>query len=139
MLQPFSCFSVAVPLISISILYTVIVRALVRKAIPCDDANQNSFQMKRYKHSQNIMRLFKSIVAVFVGCYLLYTMFLIIQATVLSLFLKTSASGCWVFYISCFRCSVHRSTRLSCFYLALITVKLYRHCVRFLVENAVQK
>lgn len=78
----------AVPLISISILYTVIVRALVRKAIPCDDANQNSFQMKRYKRSQNIMRLFKSIVAVFVGCYLLYTMFLIIKATVPQFVLK---------------------------------------------------
>lgn len=76
-----------VPLTSITVHYTVIVRAL-KKAIPSDDANQNSFQKKRYMHSQNIMRLYKSIVTVFVGCYLLYTVFLIMKATVPKLFLK---------------------------------------------------
>ena len=76
-----------VPLTSITVHYTVIVRAL-KKAIPSDDANQNSFQKKRYMHSQNIMRLYKSIVTVFVGCYLLYTVFLIMKAIVPKLFLK---------------------------------------------------
>ena len=77
-----------VPLISMVILYSSIMRALERRIKPSNDPNDSNFQRKRNRHSQNIMRIFKSIVAVFLVCYFLYSVCLTLKVTFPDIFLK---------------------------------------------------
>ena len=68
------------PLIAIIVLYSRIMRSL-RRAKPESHSKEGNSQQKRKKQNQSIMKIFKSIVAVFLGYYCLFCIFVTLKIT----------------------------------------------------------
>ena len=68
------------PLIAIIVFYSRIMHSL-RRAKPESHSKEGNSQQKRKKQNQSIMKIFKSIVAVFLGCYCLFCNFVTLKIT----------------------------------------------------------
>lgn len=75
------------PLIAIIVLYCRIMRALSKAKPEIHTKSGNPLQ-KRKKQNQSVMKIFKSIVAVFLVCYCLFCIFVILRITLPELFVK---------------------------------------------------
>lgn len=75
------------PLIAIIVLYSRIMRAL-RRAKPESHTKDGNSQQKRKKQNQSIMKIFKSIVAVFLVCYCLFCICVTLKITFPEVFIK---------------------------------------------------
>ena len=76
------------PLIAIVILYSRIMRVLRQRPNPECNAESSNAEQKRRKQSQNIMRIFKSIVIAFSACFFLFIVYLILKMTFPNFFIK---------------------------------------------------
>ena len=76
------------PLITIVILYSRIMRALRQRPNPECSAGSCTAEQKRRKQSQNIMRIFKSIVIAYCVCLVPFMVYMILKITFPELFTK---------------------------------------------------
>ena len=83
----FIMFTIA-PLITIVILYSRIMRAMRQRPNPECSAGSSTAEQKRRKQSQNIMRIFKSIVIAYCVCLVPLMVYLILKITFPNLFTK---------------------------------------------------
>ena len=74
------------PLITIVILYSRIMRALRQRPRPECSAGSSTAEQKRRKQSQNIMRIFKSIVIAYCVCIVPFVVYMILKMTFPELF-----------------------------------------------------
>ncbi|XP_078371950.1 QRFP-like peptide receptor [Oculina patagonica] len=77
---------VVLPLVTIVIIYSRIMRALNKRPNPGNTRCKS--QQNRNNQTKNIMKIFKSIVLAFVICYSLYCVYLILKTTSPDLFIK---------------------------------------------------
>ena len=76
------------PLIAIVILYSRITRVLRQRPNSECNAGSSNATEKRRKQSQNIMKMFKSIVIAYSVCFFLFVVYLILKMTFPNLFVK---------------------------------------------------
>ena len=76
------------PLITIVILYSRIMRAIRQRPNPECSAGSSVAEQKRRKQSQNIMRIFKSIVIAYCVCLVPFMVYMILKMTFPELFTK---------------------------------------------------
>ena len=89
-----------VPLIAIVILYSRIMRVLRQRPNPECSAGNNIAEQKRRRQSQNIMRIFKSIVIFYSVCFFLFCVYLILKMSSPKLFLRDKCK--WILGFSYF-------------------------------------
>ena len=88
------------PLTTIVILYSRTMRALRQRPNPECSAGCNTAEQKRRKQSQNIMRIFKSIVIAYCVCLVPFMVYLILKMTFPELFTKDKCK--WILGFSYF-------------------------------------
>ena len=88
------------PLITIVILYSLIMRALRQRPNPECSAESSTAEQKRHKQSQNIMRIFKSIVIAYCVCLVPFMVYMILKMTFSELFTKDKCK--WILGFSYF-------------------------------------
>ena len=88
------------PLITIVILYSRIMRALRQRPNPECSAGSSTAEQKRRKQSQNIMRIFKSIVVAYCVCLVPFMVYVILRMTFPELFTKDKCK--WILGFSYF-------------------------------------
>ena len=88
------------PLITIVILYSRIMRAIRQRPNPECSAGSSTAEQKRRKQSQNIMRIFKSIVVAYCVCLVLFMVYVILKMTFPELFTKDKCK--WILGFSYF-------------------------------------
>ncbi|XP_078370423.1 melanopsin-like [Oculina patagonica] len=77
-----------IPLITIIVLYSRIMRALRQRLNPEFNARRSNVEQNRYKQNQNIMKIFKSIVVMLFVWFSLFCVYLILKITFPELFVK---------------------------------------------------
>ena len=88
------------PLIAIVILYSRIMRALRQRPNPGFSAGSSTAEQKRRKQSQNIMRIFKSIVIAYCVCLVPFMVYMILKMTFPKLFTRDKCK--WILGFSYF-------------------------------------
>ena len=88
------------PLITIVILYSRIMRAIRQRPNPECSAKSSIAKQKRRKQSQNIMRIFKSIVIAYCVCLVPFMVYMILKITFPELFTKDKCK--WILGFSYF-------------------------------------
>ena len=88
------------PLITIVILYSRIMRAITQRPNPECSAGSSIAEQKRRKQSQNIMRIFKSIVIAYCVCLFPFMVYVILKITFPELFTKDKCK--WIVGFSYF-------------------------------------
>ena len=88
------------PLITIVILYSRIMRAIRQRPNPECSAGSSIAEQKRRKQSQNIMRIFKSIVIAYCVCLIPFMVYMILKMTFPELFTRDKCK--WILGFSYF-------------------------------------
>ena len=88
------------PLIAIVILYSRIMLVLRKRPNPECNTGSKNFGQKRRKQSQNIMRIFKSVVTAYSACFFLFCVYLVLKMTFPEVFIRDKCK--WILGFSYF-------------------------------------